>query len=167
MRKALGYFRYFKAIAIKSSARRQTIAILLRKETQPAPCGHRLRWLTKTLAELQRRQLHPSLLRREGLVRMWSSPCRRDGEVEKIKFKLILLNQYLDKNPLKSILIWQGLYVLHFRYETIILLEITKKYIKREVAQQCGRYIITHNASCSSRQKVIPAKAQDAYYSRT
>ena len=47
-------------IAIKSSARRQTIAILLRKtiatllrkHSQPAPCGHRLRWLTKTLAEL-------------------------------------------------------------------------------------------------------------------
>ena len=28
-------------------------------------------------------RLHPSFLRREGLVRMWSSPCRRDGEVEK------------------------------------------------------------------------------------
>ena len=39
-------------IAIKSSARRQTIATLLRKHSQPAPCGHRLRWLTKTLAEL-------------------------------------------------------------------------------------------------------------------
>jgi hypothetical protein len=51
-----------------------------------------------------------------------------------INFKLVLLNQYLDKNTLKAILIWQGLYVLHFRYETIILLEITKKYIKREVA---------------------------------
>lgn len=51
-----------------------------------------------------------------------------------IKFKLVLLNQYLDKNTLKAILIWQGLYVLHFRYEPIILLEITKKYIKREVA---------------------------------
>ena len=31
---------------------RQTIAILLRKHSQPAPCGHRLRWLTKTLAAL-------------------------------------------------------------------------------------------------------------------
>ena len=54
----------------------------------------------------------------------------RDGEVEKtlikINFKLILLNQYPDKNPLKAILIWKGLYVLHFRYEPIILLEITK-----------------------------------------
>lgn len=29
--------------------------------------------VTKTLAESERRQLHPSLLRREGLVRMWSS----------------------------------------------------------------------------------------------
>ena len=29
-------------------------------------------------------RLHPSFLRREGLVRMWSSPCRRDGEVEKL-----------------------------------------------------------------------------------
>ncbi len=28
-------------------------------------------------------RLHPSFLRREGMVRMWSSPCRRDGEVEK------------------------------------------------------------------------------------
>ena len=43
-----------------------------------------------------------------------------------INFKLVLLNQYLDKNTLKAILIWQGLYVLHFRYEPIILLEITK-----------------------------------------
>ena len=33
-------------------ASRQTIATLLRKHSQPAPCGHRLRWLTKTLAEL-------------------------------------------------------------------------------------------------------------------
>ena len=31
-------------------------------------------------------RLHPSFLRREGLVRMWSSPCRRDGEVEKTPF---------------------------------------------------------------------------------
>ena len=31
---------------------RQTIAILLRKHFQPAPCGHRLHWLTKTLAAL-------------------------------------------------------------------------------------------------------------------
>ena len=28
-------------------------------------------------------RLHPSFLRREGLVRMWSFPCRRDGKVEK------------------------------------------------------------------------------------
>ena len=54
-------------------------------------------------------RLHPSFLRREGLVRMWSSPCRRDGEVEKsiikINFNQVLLNQYPDKNTLKSILI--------------------------------------------------------------
>ena len=37
-----------------------------------------------------------------------------------IKFILFLLNQYPDKNPLKAILIWQGLYVLNFRYEPII-----------------------------------------------
>ena len=30
-----------------------------------------------------RGRLYPTILRREGLVRMWSSPCRRDGEVEK------------------------------------------------------------------------------------
>ena len=48
--------------------------------------------------------------------------------------KLVLLNQYPGKNTLKAILIWQGLYVLNFRYEPIILLEITKKYNKREVA---------------------------------
>ena len=28
--------------------------------------------VTKILAESERRQLHPSLLRKEGLVRMWS-----------------------------------------------------------------------------------------------
>ena len=37
-----------------------------------------------------------------------------------IKFILFLLNQYPGKNPLKAILIWQGLYVLKFRYEPII-----------------------------------------------
>ena len=46
-----------------------------------------------------------------------------------IKFILFLLNQYPGKNTLKAILIWQGLYVLNFRYEPIILLEITKIYI--------------------------------------
>ena len=46
-----------------------------------------------------------------------------------IKFILFLLNQYSGKNTLKAILIWQGLYVLNFRTEPIILLEITKKYI--------------------------------------
>ena len=51
-----------------------------------------------------------------------------------IKFILFLLNQYPGKNTLKAILIRQGLYVLKFRYEPIIYLEITKKYIKREVA---------------------------------
>ena len=51
-----------------------------------------------------------------------------------IKFRQVLLNQYPGKNPLKAILIWQGLYFLNFRYEPIILLEITKKYIKRKVA---------------------------------
>ncbi|RGK35927.1 hypothetical protein DXD25_00645 [Prevotella sp. TF12-30] len=62
---------------------------------------------------------------------MWSSPCRRDGEVEKTLIilisKQVLLNQYPGKNTLKAILIWQGLYVLNFRYEPIVLLEIVKK----------------------------------------
>ena len=29
--------------------------------------------------------------RREGLVRMWSSPCRRDGEVEKSALRAVSL----------------------------------------------------------------------------
>ena len=29
-------------------------------------------------------RLHPHFLRKRGLGRMWSSPCRRDGEVEKM-----------------------------------------------------------------------------------
>ena len=28
-------------------------------------------------------RLHPRFLRKRGLGRKWSSPCRRDGEVEK------------------------------------------------------------------------------------
>ena len=30
-----------------------------------------------------RGRLHPRFLRKRGLGRRWSSPCRRDGEVEK------------------------------------------------------------------------------------
>ena len=44
--------------------------------------------VTKTLAESERRQLHPSLLRREGLVKMWSSLWkgrRRDSKIFNIK----------------------------------------------------------------------------------
>ena len=37
-----------------------------------------------------------------------------------IKFRQVLLNQYPGKNTLKTILIWQGLYFLNFRYEPII-----------------------------------------------
>ena len=29
-------------------------------------------------------RLHPRFLRKRGLGRKWSSPCRRDGEVEKM-----------------------------------------------------------------------------------
>ena len=77
------------------------------------------------------------MVKKDGMIlEQISLQERRRGRKNSynINFKLVLLNQYLDKNPLKAILIWQGLYVLHFRYETIILLEITKKYIKREVA---------------------------------
>ena len=31
-------------------------------------------------------RLHPRFLRKRGLGRRWSSPCRRDGEVEKNSF---------------------------------------------------------------------------------
>ena len=31
-------------------------------------------------------RLHPRFLRKRGLGRKWSSPCRRDGEVEKKPF---------------------------------------------------------------------------------
>ena len=31
-------------------------------------------------------RLHPRFLRKRGLGRRWSSPCRRDGEVEKTPF---------------------------------------------------------------------------------
>ena len=44
--------------------------------------------VTKTLAESERRQLHPFLLRREGLVWMWSSLWkgrRRDSKIFNIK----------------------------------------------------------------------------------
>ena len=60
------------------------------------------------------------------------TPSSQEGDrgVEKsliiLISKLVLLNQYPGKNTLKAILIWQGLYVLNFRYEPIILLEITK-----------------------------------------
>ena len=41
--------------------------------------------VTKTLAESERRQLHPSFLRREGLVRMWSSLwLKGDGGIRKM-----------------------------------------------------------------------------------
>ena len=34
-------------------------------------------------------RLHPRFLRKRGLGRKWSSPCRRDGEVEKITFLMV------------------------------------------------------------------------------
>ena len=101
------------------------------------------------------------MVKKDGMIlEQISLQERRRGRKNSynIKFRLFLLNQYLDKNTLKAILIWQGLYVLHFRYEPIILLEITKKYIKREVAQQCGRYIITHKTSDSSGRSASSAQ---------
>ena len=77
------------------------------------------------------------MVKKDGMIlEQISLQERRRGRKNSynIKFKLVLLNQYPGKNTLKTILIWQGLYFLHFRYEPIILLEITKKYIKREVA---------------------------------
>ena len=43
--------------------------------------------VTTTLAESERRQLHPCLLRRKGLVRMWSSLwLKGDGGIRKESF---------------------------------------------------------------------------------
>ena len=69
------------------------------------------------------------MVKKDGMIlEQISLQERRRGRKNSynIKFRLFLLNQYLDKNTLKAILIWQGLYVLHFRYEPIILLEISK-----------------------------------------
>ena len=35
--------------------------------------------------------------RREGLVRMWSSPCRRDGEVEKSALRAVTSLALLER----------------------------------------------------------------------
>ena len=72
------------------------------------------------------------MVKKDGMIlEQTSMQERRRGRKTSynIKFRLFLLNQYSGKNTLKAILFWQGLYVLNFRYEPIIYLEITKKYI--------------------------------------
>ena len=68
-------------------ADKQSQFYCVKLSTQPL-VGKDSAGVTKTLAESDRRQLHPSLLRREGLVRMWSSLWkgrRRDSKIFNIK----------------------------------------------------------------------------------
>ena len=55
-----------------------------------------------------------------------------------IKFRQVLLNQYPGKNTLKTILIWQGLYFLNFRYEPIIQLDKTKNIYNEKQLSSVG-----------------------------
>ena len=48
-------------------------------------------------------RLHPRFLRKRGLGRKWSSPCRRDGEVEKTPSLMVKKDgMILEKKNIKT-----------------------------------------------------------------
>ena len=62
------------------------IKSMVSRRSHPAQYGETFDWSANLIAQRFRAPEGGYILpfsRREGLVRMWSSPCRRDGEVEK------------------------------------------------------------------------------------